>query len=247
MINFLKKPLVLLISFLIAGCGFDEPLTVKGDQDFTQILKTDSPSPTVLIAHGCGGAGGGSDYVWAYDINKFGFNTVLINSFEPRGFKSICNRGILVPPSLRALDIENIAIWVKQQPWHKGKIAVLGFSHGGSTALNIANNKKVNNIDAAIAFYPYCGLQEGRDFIGTSIANPKISSQIHLGGKDTWTPPELCKHTNLYESYRYEDATHGFDINWSRRLVFGHWTEYDEEATKLSKERVVSFLRKNLN
>lgn len=242
--NFIS--LILVFSLVLAGCGFDKPLIVKNEKDFTQILKSDNPTPTVIIAHGCGGAGTGADAVWAYYINKAGFNTVMLNSFEPRGYRSICNRGMLVPPNSRALDIENVAIWVKSQSWHKGGVAVLGFSHGASTALNISNNNNIKNIDASIAFYPYCGLQEGRDFIGLSISKPRIPSQVHLGMKDTWTPPELCKYMNMYNYYSYENATHGFDINQPRRFLHGHWMEYDEQATNLSRNRVIEFLKSNL-
>lgn len=234
------------ITLLLGGCVTTQPLEVKSEKDFPFLLNVGEPKPTVLIAHGCGGWRVRSHFTWAMDLKAAGFNAVVLNSFEPRGFTEVCNKGMLVPPSLRALDIDNVAKWVKSQAWHKGGIAVMGFSHGASTALNIANNKKIQYVDAVVAFYPYCGQQNGQDFIGESIANPLLAGQLHLALKDSWTPPELCKSREQYETFTYSDATHGFDIDSPKRFIYNNWMEYDADATALSKSRTIEFLKRHL-
>jgi dienelactone hydrolase len=176
-----------------------------------------------------------------------GYNAILIDSFEFRGYGNLCNSGYLVHPSTRAEDFEAVAKWVKTQTWHKGKVAVIGFSHGASTALNIANNKNILNIDAVISYYPFCGKQNGVSFIGEQIENPRIPGQVHLADDDTLTPPYLCGAMKNYEVYHYSNATHAFDMPYKDRRFAGILYKYNEEATTISKERVAQFLKKKLD
>ena len=131
----------------------------------------------------------------------------------------------------------------KNQSWHKGGVAVIGFSHGGSTALNIANNKNIKNINAVISYYPSCNL----NFVGSSIHNPKIPAQVHLAGKDDWTPSSECGLMEKYDVYHYLNATHAFDVRGQKRKnKYGYFLEYDEEATNFSKKRIEEFLKRTV-
>jgi dienelactone hydrolase len=230
------------IALMLNGCSVTK-IDVKNNKVFPIKLVKEKPSPTVLIAHGCGGWRDRSYAQWAKHFSDNGYNAIVVDSFEFREYKNLCNKGYFVPPSLRADDFEAVAIWVKDQPWHKGGIAVIGFSHGGSTALNIANNSSVVNIDAAISFYPYCGKMNGADFIGESIDNPRIPTQVHLGDADDWTPPILCGRMEKYAVYHYPDATHAFDMSLPDRKPHGYVLRYNKEAADLSRSRVDEFLK----
>jgi dienelactone hydrolase len=244
--------LCLVIALTLTACVTTEPIQISGEGDFPVMRLAKEPGPTVLIAHGCGGWRGGHHVFWAEDIRHEGYNALLLNSFEPRGFKEVCNRGELVHPSIRAKDIDSAARWVKAQKWHRGKVAVIGFSHGGSTALHIANNSEIKNVDAVISFYPGCGVQGGRDFVGISMSNPIRPAQVHLGSKDDWTPPSRCISSGFkpdrYETYFYPNAGHGFDEyrHAPIRVANGSWLSFDKEATIQAKKRVFDFLNKNL-
>ncbi len=239
-----KIRFILFVVFILQGCVSTGPLKIEGEKSFSLKLTQSEPRATVFIAHGCDGVTLEDQYFqWAIEIQKMGFNALIIDSFTSRGFKDVCGQGMLVPPSLRAQDYEEAASWVKSQHWHKGGIAVIGFSHGGSTALNIANNSKLRSVDAVIAYYPTCSTQ----FVGESISQPRIPAQLHLGGKDTWTPPNLCGNLDKYEAYLYANATHAFDAPRPARTYLGYFMQPDPEATELSKERVKRFLDEKIS
>lgn len=233
-----------LLLIILPGCAtYLSGIEVQADS-LIVFKRSDESKSTVIIAHGCDGLSRNPAYPqWGKLIAAWGYNAVMIDSFAPRGYAAgVCTRGYLVPPETRAHDMLKVASYVARQPWHKGKIAVIGFSHGGSTVLNLASNPERKGIDAAIAYYPGCSGQ----FVGRSYANPPIPVQLHLGGKDDWTPPSQCQNLAGYESYLYLDATHAFDMNLRDRVVYGYTLRYDKAADELSKARVKAFLEKYL-
>jgi dienelactone hydrolase len=232
-------------------------LTVSGYASASNIFETlkvehtDTARPTVIIAHGCDGNRNPSYSNWMKLVSTWGYNGVMVDSFVPRDYPvGVCHRPSTVHPSVRAFDIKELAEYIKQQPWHTGKIAMIGFSHGGSTAMNIANNDDARNIDAAVAYYPSCydkvWFGKRYDFIGRPYSDPKIPVQIHFGEQDTWTPFKQCSNIDQYEYYKYKYATHAFDMPWPGRTAYGHYMEYNQDADQTSKIRTKEFLDKNL-
>lgn len=206
-----------------------------------------SPRPTVIVAHGCDGAGNRSYREWVDILSSWGYNGIMIDSFSPRGYSNmeVCSRGTLVTPEMRSTDINKLISYIKSQPWHKGKIGLIGFSHGGSTAINFANSDRVSGISAAVAYYPSC-YNTSFNFVGTDWKNPKIPFQVHFGEKDKWTPPEWCDNFEKYEKYYYKNATHAFDMNMPSRTIQGHFLAYDSNADRTSRMRTREFFNKHL-
>ena len=79
----------------------------------------------------------------------------MIDSLGPRKFKDMCDSGWLVPPELRAQDAVAAAYLRSRPEIVPDRIGVIGFLHGGSSALAAAS-ARVTPFQAAIAFYPYC-------------------------------------------------------------------------------------------
>jgi len=213
--------------------------------------KQSTPSPTVIVAHGCDGTKNLSYINWMKMLSSWGYNSVMVDSFSIRDYPTgVCHSPRKVTPEVRSQDIKELADFVKQQEWHKGKIAVIGFSHGGSTVMNIANNSNINNIDIAVAYYPSCydkiWFGKRYDFIGIPYSNPLIPVQIHFAEDDSWTPPKECKDINKYEHFFYKNATHAFDMPFPDRTAYGHYMSYNKEADQISKERTKVFLKKYL-
>jgi dienelactone hydrolase len=113
---------------------------------------------------------------------------------------------------------------------------VLGYSHGGWTALSAATEKSVAQASATpfraiVAFYPFC----------PEVAAPLASDvQIFIGDADDWAKPARC--SALVEKYRadaphrpalvvYPGAKHSFDANEPARVYFGHQLAYDPRVT----------------
>jgi len=210
------------------------------------ILTQKTPGPTVIVAHGCDGVGGYAYTQWAKDIYGWGYNTLIYDSFGRRGFRDICTNGLAVTPQDRALDLIKVAEYIRSQTWHSGNIAVIGFSHGGSTVIAISNLEQ-KQINSVIAYYPGCN-QSVLNIGLFRPYRPKIPIQIHLGLKDDWTPASECYFLKEEETERFEyaDATHAFDANLPERTVIKYKMRYDPEADALAKQRSKDFLRRKL-
>ena len=253
-----KTILTICFTLFITGCSTTEPFYPTKDTNyytngvnieekylFKEIKHT--PRPTVIIAHGCDGTQNHSYKEWLVQVSRWGYNGVMVDSFLPRGFTNLCNnRSSAVNPELRSYDIGKLVDYIKQQPWHTGKIAVIGFSHGGSTVLNLANNDRVGGVDAAVAYYPSCWSKR-YNFIGRDWTKPQFPVQIHFGDKDTWTPPEWCTNIEKYDLHMYKNATHAFDMQFPSRVAYGYYMEYNSEADRLSRNRTKEFLDKHLS
>jgi dienelactone hydrolase len=240
------KTIVLLLIVVLSGCA-----AVPTSLETLKVEHINTPRPTVIIASGCDGNKNQSYTNWMKLVSSWGYNGVMMDSFETRNYPfGVCTKPSTVHPSVRVFDIEELANYIKQQSWHKGKIAVVGFSHGGSTIMNIANNSEIKNIDAGVAYYPSCNVKvwfgKRYDFIGRPYSNPKIPVQIHFGEKDTWTPFKECTGIDQYEHYTYKNATHAFDMQLPNRTAYGYYMEYNSEADRISKIRTKEFLDKNL-
>lgn len=222
-----------------------EGVPIEGQYLYQNV--SSSPRPTVIVAHGCDGAGNRSYREWVDLLSSWGYNGIMIDSFSPRGFlkMELCSRAALVPTEMRANDTLKLVSYIRKQPWHKGKIGIIGFSLGGSTAINFASNDRMTGIDAAVAYYPNC-YNKSFNLIGKDWSNPKIPVQVHFGEKDKWTPPEWCDNFEKYEKYYYKNATHAFDMNMSARTFLGQFMAYDSTADRKSRSRTKEFFDKHL-
>jgi dienelactone hydrolase len=236
----MKKTLVsaLLLSLLV-GCS-----TVQVLDNQPHIVKqyTANQRPTVIIVHGCDGVDNSSYDNWAKEVHDWGYNTIVADSFKFRGYPNgVCSSPPSVMPATRANDLIHLAEYIRTQPWHSGKIAVIGFSHGGSTVLNVANIDQ-NVIDASIAYYPSCH----KWFSGLESYHPHIPVQAHLAGRDDWTPANECNYLPSKDKYLYEYATHAFDMHYPDRVYLGHHMSYDKSSDMLAKQRTKEFLSTTL-
>lgn len=192
---------------------------------------------TVVALHGCGGlyATVGArkgllnarHQAMADMLVADGYNVVLPDSFRPRGEESICVQPIgsrKITQRERRTDALGALAWVAQQPWADvQRVAVLGWSHGGSAVLAATDSTHIlirnqmlshsPRFKTAIAFYPGCAdALEG-------VYKPNTTLTLLLGADDDWTPPLPCvalaKRLQT-ENYRveltmYDNAVHGFD------------------------------------
>lgn len=202
-----------------------------------------SAAPTVIVAHGCAGFDVPAHArQWVRDIRSWGYNAVLVDSFTARGYpKGVCGM-TPVRPTVRSRDMDAVADYIRSQSWHKGKIAMIGFSHGGATALNVSSNPSTK-IDAAVAYYPNCFWS----FVGRDYARATIPTQVHLAQDDTWTPPGACQSTfTNQQAHLYPNTGHAFDINLPDRVISGYLLKYNNEAYQLSRTRTQQFLQQHI-
>lgn len=221
-----------------------DPVTNESVSITIDKITKSSPAPTIILAHTCAGIIRKMDIEgWAYTMSTWGYNVVIPDSFGPRGYRNgICTNTKAVTEVQRAEDINKVVDWVEQQKWHKGKIGLIGFSHGGKTVLEVVNRTKTK-ISAAVAYYPWCTPRDNK---------PVVPTQIHIGNKDDWTPSNRCERVGQhYDLYVYDGAYHSFDREAPSRVREGnngslHKLVYDPNATSISEGRTREFFKQNL-
>lgn len=203
----------------------------------------DIPAPTLFLGHGCNGTDWMRDGPYVQDANAWGYNVVIVDSWGPRGIRECCKgRKPWYQPMQRRHEFYNVARLIKSQPWHRGKIGYLGWSHGGSLALCIAGDNQ-DTFAAAVAYYP-----NGNPYM---VPNRKmlIPTLIHQGDSDTWTPVKLCDDIQGDNLTRliHPGAGHCFDTNKIGRYRFEEWLIYHEESDKRARAATKTFLQQHLN
>lgn len=181
------------------------------------------PFPAVIVLHDCGGISG-KDRDWAKRLTSWGYVAILPDSFGSRGHGSLCTDVEKVGAQQRVQDTIGTAEYLATLPYvQKGKIAVLGFSHGGWTIMKGVQEGaywSAYGILGGVAYYPYCTAPQDR--------NVAIPLRILIGEKDDWTTPDRCravvaaaKNPSLIALTVYPDAYHSFDCNCGTRWVNG--------------------------
>ena len=197
-------------TFTVYSRMVDRDVTFKVDLD---VPAGSGPFPAAILMHGCGGmVRDRAPQNWRQVFREWGFATLILESFSPRGWPAnICMK----EPEIgwqgqndRTGEAFGAARLLRKLPVIRADgIVLVGFSHGGGTALWAAHKDdgywrarghagQIERFNALIAIYPWCGI-ETHAFIAQPrpVETPLL---IITGELDTVTPPILCR--------RYEDA-----------------------------------------
>jgi dienelactone hydrolase len=210
------------------------------------LLLPDGPAspggyPAIVALHGCSGmysiAKGREDHLadrLAVRVEMLlgdGYAVLLPDSFRSRGRNEVCTVKIgdnPITPMRRRLDALGALAYLTDRPdVAHDRIALVGWSHGGSTALatvNIRDREVAAFRDkagappffrAVVAFYPGCKVSLGAG----DRWQPGAPTRIHIGDSDDWTPAKPCVELGEAMAARgeplkvtvYPDSHHGFD------------------------------------
>jgi dienelactone hydrolase len=180
-----------------------------------------------------------------------GFAALLIDSFRPRGYREVCNRGRLVPPEAQARDAFDGAAYLRAAPEVRARrVGVIGFSHGGWAVLKAVLGGVVRRPDeppfaAAVAFYPGCD---------PPVAALETDTLILIGDADDWAPVARCAHwrdavqTNGHTLRMkiYPGARHSFDAPSPPHAFAGHYIGQDPAALADSLVETRTFFTERL-
>lgn len=196
--------------------------------------------PAVVALHGCGGMYSVlktrrndlslRHYRMAELLTGEGYAVLFPDSMRPRGVEEICtqlNSQRTIHPANRRLDALAALAYLQQRPdILADRVALLGWSHGGSTLLSTMNAKSLPvqhfREDAhapffrgAVGFYPGC-VDSLQARTGYATAAPML---LLVGASDDWTAAKPCER--LVERMQqaaepadivvYPDTYHGFD------------------------------------
>jgi dienelactone hydrolase len=213
-----------------------EPLSFKTAELFRPARE--GRFPAIVVMHGCNGFGR-HERIWARRLVSWGYAALTIDGFRPRGVEQVCDRSGKVLPVLRARDAFAAAAYLRQRADIDGDhIGLIGFSHGGRTALATAIDNARRRAGTApfrgiVAYYPGCPPQ----------ATPPLATDVLIlaGSADDWAPaaecsefaaryPEGSPHRPVIKVY--DGALHGFDSEIADRIFFGHHLAYNEKADR---------------
>lgn len=211
------------------------------------------PSAAVVLLHSCNGDWGRLDQRWGKRIASWGYVTLTVDSFGPRGLKNCGDSASdhLAMDAYRALNFLVKASFVDPD-----RVAVLGFSQGGRMALMSVERGAIeqtspNKFAAAVAFYPPC-----RWFRG----DVTVPTLILIGERDDLTPAADCRdmvdgrdemgmsrqrHEGApVKLIVYPGAYHGFDVPdlATPTKLLGHYLEFNQSATDQSIVALREFL-----
>lgn len=187
------------------------------------------PFPTVALFHGCSGpitARGriaARERFWMELFVEEGYAVLLVDSFNPRGFRTICStrdRPITAEQD-RPYDAYAALKWLRAQPFVKpDRVAMMGWSHGAMTALATISESMIKEVGwtepgfvGAVTFYPGCLALSKTDY------KTDVPLLMQLGGEDDWTPARYCHRLQAQierkggkiEVDTYSGAYHAFD------------------------------------
>ena len=242
------KIILLTLSLMTIGCATSLNESAPIEKTIKIVQKTIIPKPTIIFAHGCGGAQRPHADLKSRMIADWGYNVVVVDSFTKRRAWDVCSDLLSVTPTQRSIDIRDATKWILQQSWHRGKIGIIGYSHGGSAVLHTVGHRDSKHISAAVAFYPGCSSY----FVGQDYRYGYIPVQIHTGTGDQWTPAHRCRKEihgvddQPFEFFAYDGATHSFDMPGLSYTFQGHFLAYDSAATKLAENRTREFFEKHV-
>lgn len=171
----------------------------------TLLVIPDAPTPwqTVVLPSNCTGQ---DDHFWSLMVPALasrGYAVVLLDSFTPRGFSSVCTDKFRMWQEARVADAVAVLQALRADPrFDPARIALGGHSNGAVTAFMaafVASAKVVKAEPLGYAAYFSVGAACDLSFKDTRLWAPLL---IVSGEKDDYTFPEPC----LAEARRLQAA-----------------------------------------
>jgi dienelactone hydrolase len=210
-------------SDFLAGRKEGQPVMLAGELRIPKL--GNDKLPAVVLLHGSGGIGGmgGPLDEWSRELNHLGIATFVLDSFAGRGLVStVTNQTLLGRLNMIADAYRALEVLAKHSRIDSDRIAVMGFSRGGQSALYSAMKRLYGTLGtsdglkfaAHIALYPDCMTTYRAD---TEVIDTPI--RILHGAADDYNPVAPCRAyvERLTKAQRnvklieYPDAYHVFD------------------------------------
>jgi dienelactone hydrolase len=215
------------------------------------------PHPAVIMLHSCGGMGINMLH-WTQRLVDTGYAVLRVDSFGPRGERSVCGQWQVGVDAVAADAIAAAEHLRKLPSIRRERIFVVGFSYGAMAGLRLASEgymkrRGATRFNAVVAFYPYCSPAPGAPPQFSDVSDNfyrDIATPVHLllGGADSEAPSALCtgpadqrKAAGQPVTYTvFPLATHAFDTHFPPRGYV-----YDPAAVEQSWKEMREFLARH--
>lgn len=224
-------------------------------QGYLRYPNGSGPSPAVVLLHSCSGNWRHIDERWGKRIASWGYATLSVDSFGPRGIKTTCRDSSISTDfgadAYRALD------FLAQQPSvDPARVAAVGFAMGGYFVLSsvergIAEQASSNKFRAAVAFYPPCGGLKGDLTVPALLLigerddlNSAEECRNLVAGRDGWGISRPKDRAIPIKLVVYPDVYHAFDAPDLKipREILGHHLEFNQSAADQAAVTLHEFL-----
>lgn len=244
----MTRLLALVLLAGLAACVTVEPKSAtglrSGIEQSLRISKPDGggPFPAVIVLHGANEPVWREGYAdWMDWVVDQGYVAAFFNSASARGISANAMMGPGLMPSERAADVFLVMDVLRTKSFvDPGRIALVGMSHGGDTALDAlvqappagplkgvdqVPSKGLDGLKAVAAFYPGCHAPVFGVRV-TEVHDRNWPQQIPVaffqGGRDTIIDESLCRAVfdrqqaaGMPVTYHYyENAPHCFDADY---------------------------------
>jgi dienelactone hydrolase len=202
----------------LTGDKNGKPVTIAAQLRFPQ--GASGRLPVVMLQHGSGGLNAGHE-LWSKHFNEMGIASILVDSFTGRGLtrtstnQALLGRFNMILDAYRALDV------IANDPrLDLTRIAVMGFSRGGQSALYSSLKRFQQFWSPRVTFAAHIPLYASCQaiLIGDTDVSPVPIRQFH-GAADDYVPVAPCR--GYFERLRaagrdallteYGDAHHSYD------------------------------------
>ena len=176
----------------------------------------DSPKGAVVLVHGSGGWSDHREGHYGRALKAAGYSALAIDSFGPRGISETVDDQSRISATQMTVDAFAARRFLIEQGVPASRIALMGFSKGGSVALYAADRnflpQVADRFAATIPFYPGCNVRP-------RTPKPAATVFMALAEKDDYTGVKPCEA--LAQEYEkaggkidvkiYSGASHAFD------------------------------------
>ncbi|RBP09178.1 dienelactone hydrolase [Roseiarcus fermentans] len=176
--------------------------------------------PAMVVVHGSSGVLK-NEWEWAQRLNAMGVATFVIDNFTGRGVsETATDQSRLSPAADVAGALAALRLLATHPAIDEKRIGVIGFSRGGSAALNAALEPiRRGVIDDGLRFAAHVAVYPGCAVAWVSAHLDGSPILMLLGGKDDYTPAAFClayadrlrARGASISVIVYPDAYHGFD------------------------------------
>lgn len=215
-------------------------------------------SPAVVLLPACGDYATSLDENWGARISSWGYVTLTIDGFGPRGIEQ-CGQAVADNPDLTFDAYRALRFLAQERFVDPRRVAIVGFGAGARQTLSAVERGKIEQASerkfrAAAAFYPLCGSFKGLMTVPTLVligerdesadaCRKMVAGEDDAGisrQKGEGAPVRLMVHP---------DAHHMFDVP-SRKTApkyGGRHSEFNKSAADQSSDALRDFLNRHLD